>query len=121
MSFKQPTHQSARTRKERVEVAEQNGRLVAPCVRFGEHSLVLRQLFHDVRVRIDVRVEDAQLSCAEPDTRGEREAWSPSALSPRQIDAARFGKRQTAQGRDAGVARIVHADALFKIEIPLSS
>src|SRR2546423_15232385 len=86
----------------------------------GQHGFVLCELFSDVCVRVNVRVEDMQASCAERNLRGERQPRSPRALHPRQLDAPRGEQREATQQRHARVARVVNAYALLEIEIPLS-
>jgi hypothetical protein len=80
---------------------------------------VLFELAFDAGVRVYVRVEEVKRARAEGHGGGEREARTPGAFRPGQLDARRFDEREAAQNRDARVALLAQIDALLEVEPPL--
>src|SRR5688572_33224059 len=85
----------------------------------GEH-FELRELSIARRVRIDVRVDDANLTRPQRDRCRHREPRTPRTFLPRQIEPGHVAHRQTTQECNTRVAFIMQIDRFFEIQPPLA-
>lgn len=101
--------------RQRVEVAHDDYG-TGDCVRLIRDHFELGQLTVTRRVRIDVRVENANVR----NRRSHRQTRPPRALLPRQIDSRDVAHWKSAQQGDARVSRVVQVDWLFEVQPPLA-
>lgn len=71
-------------------------------------------------MRIDVSVEDPNLTLTDRNRRSHCQPRAPRTLLPRQIDPRHVRQRQTTQQGHAGVAFVMQIDWFFEIKPPLA-